>query len=519
MRVFEHVASLALAGGFWVTCGSGFVQAQAPAANSLSGSWRAGATNREYVLGSWGEDCGAKPQAFRSPGGSSVTIEHTGNVLVIKGRENVRSDACWSKNPAIKKQSATFANNTWVVKCRTPVNHAQEEQGTYTLKVVGPDTLQYQDVSKYNWALKQSRCVVTYTSTQTLTRRNTAAATQAEQAEKTQKPVIAQPLPAPQPAQPPPEPEEKDDPVCTPGAPARLTLRPKRAEIEVGQRTCFRPRLVDKAGCPIKDPSVSWSLSHSKALRGTLVNGCFTAGETAAEAEGEFKIVAAAGALRADALVEVHPVDLSALIAKRMGGGVTGFEEEAPLPAAPKSVTRVATRREPDPPRASPRKLIGIALGVAATALALAALWLSRRKMPAVVPATVPSSVPPPLPGSRAPAAHTRAEVGSSATSSAPPSIAATRVVDVVDSPQKTVIASGAPAAGEAWICPKCRVGYPANQKTCPKDGTALMPYADFARSRKQTEEERKKRCPRCGSVFPSHASFCAEDGTPLVDA
>jgi uncharacterized OB-fold protein len=62
-------------------------------------------------------------------------------------------------------------------------------------------------------------------------------------------------------------------------------------------------------------------------------------------------------------------------------------------------------------------------------------------------------------------------------------------------------------------------VGYPAHQLTCPKDGTALLPYAEFARNRKRTEEEKKKRCPKCGSVFPSHASFCAEDGTPLIDA
>lgn len=39
----------------------------------------------------------------------------------------------------------------------------------------------------------------------------------------------------------------------------------------------------------------------------------FTAAETAAETEGEFKHTAAIAALRAEAKVAVHPVDLSSL--------------------------------------------------------------------------------------------------------------------------------------------------------------------------------------------------------------
>jgi hypothetical protein len=294
---------------------------------------------------------------------------------------------------------------------------------------------------------------------------------------------------------------------------------------------------VDKQDCPIRDAAVQWTLSHSKALRGTLQNGCFTAADTAAEAEGEFKVMAALGALRGDAKISVHPVDLSALIAKRMGSGaLTGFEDSAPLPAAPKSVTRVATRNEPVPSGTSPRKLIGIALGIAATALALAALWLSRRKPATAMAgshADVPSSVPPPPlpirspppPPPPPPAPYTRAEVMPTEPlplqDRVPPAPAAPALpphpATMVKAPQPPV--SSAPASNEPWICPKCRVGYPAHQQTCPKDGTALMPYTEFARLRKRTEEEKKKRCPKCGSVFPSHASFCAEDGTQLVDA
>ncbi|HKU38715.1 MAG TPA: hypothetical protein VJR89_11225, partial [Polyangiales bacterium] len=489
---------------------------------------------------------GPRPSSSKSAGGGIVNIEQSGGQLIIHGRgQDIRSDACWSRNPSIRRQASGFASNTWTTKCKTAANDPREEQGTYTLRVTGSDALTYQDVSRYNWALNQSRCVATFTTTQTLTRRGASA-------------EIAKAPPVEKPA-PPPEPEEKER-VCTPGAPARMLLRPRKAEIEVGQRVCFKPRVVDASDCVIKDAPVQWSLSHNKALRGTLVNGCFTAADNAAEAEGEFKVLAALGQIRADATVSVAPVDLSALIAKRMGGAaLTGFEESVPLEAAPKSVTRVATRHEPQAASASPRKLIGIALGVAATGLALAALWLSRRKPSTVVPATVtpgpmgevaatagpntitldappradrppnkaaeasnvPSSIPPPLPP-RGATPHKPAEV---AAAPAPAKTlmqgglapAAAPVSSVASEPSRP-ISSGPPPSGEAWICPKCRVGYPAQQGKCPKDGTKLMPYAEFARSRRKSEEERTKRCPRCGQVFPAHAAFCAEDGTPLVD-
>jgi hypothetical protein len=578
MRVYEHVevdgvrrgflAGLRALGLLCGLAGPAYAQIPAPQPNALSGVWRAGSTQIDVAVESWGEDCGPPPQSSRSGGGGIVNIEQSAGQLVIHGRgQDIRSDACWSRNPSMKRQSATFANNVWTTKCKTAANDPREESGTYTLRMTGADSLTYQDVSRYNWALNQSRCVATFTTVQTLTRKGATDNAKAQ---------AAKPVPAEKAAVA-PEPEEKEK-VCTPGAPARMLIRPRKAEIEVGQRVCFKARVVDDADCVVKDQNVQWSLTHSKALRGTLQNGCFTAADTAAEAEGEFKILATLGQVHSEATVSVHPVDLSALIAKRLGGGaLTGFEESAPLEAAPKSVTRVATRREAEPSAASPRKLVGIALGIAATALALAALWLSRRKPASDVPATVtatpianaggrpiaaspggqgpkrrveaasgptaitvddppradgkpaasnvPSSIPPPLPP-RAQTPHNRVEVAAAPPPPPPaktiihggPAPAAAALSSVAQELNRP-ISSGPPPSGEAWICPKCRVGYPAQQQTCPKDGTPLMPYAEFAQKRRRSEEERTKRCPRCGQKFPAHAAFCAEDGTPLVDA
>jgi hypothetical protein len=544
MRVFEHVAlgetmirrgaRCARAGVVAAALTCTLLDApstfgQAAGGTALTGVWRAGSTQIDVSVESWGEDCGPRPQSSRSGGGGIVNIEQSGGQLVIHGRgQDIRSDACWSRNPSMKRQAASFTNSAWITRCKTAANDPREEQGTYTLKIANPDTVTYQDVSRYNWALNQSKCVATFTTIQTLTRRDSKSDSQALDSEK-QKPTQVATGPSkievvkPTVTPPPPDPEDNEKTACSPGAPHKLTLRPKTAEIEVGERVCFKPRIVDKANCLITDQTVRWSLSHSKALRGTLTNGCFNAAETAAEAEGDFKIAAALGPLRGEAKVSVHPVDLSSLIAMRMGGGaLTGFEDAAPLPAAPKSVTRVATRNEPVPSTASPRKLIGIALGIAATALALAALWLSRRKPARAEAISSPpsiSSFPPPPPKPRAPVAHTRAEVVPAAPLPIPAPVPAPVVAAVAVAPEPQRPMSSGPPPSEPWICPKCRVGYPAHQQTCPKDGTALMPYVEFARNRKRTEEEKKKRCPKCGSVFPSHASFCAEDGTPLVDA
>jgi hypothetical protein len=71
---------------------------------------------------------------------------------------------------------------------------------------------------------------------------------------------------------------------------------------------------------------------------------------------------------------------------------------------------------------------------------------------------------------------------------------------------------------GEPWICPTCRVGYPAQQTTCPKDGTPLIPYAEFTERKKRAELEHAKRCPKCGKTYPQSAAFCGDDGSSLVE-
>ncbi len=472
--------------------GAGHALAAPPApVPSLEGTWRAGTTSVEVAIESWGGDCGQRPQASKTGGGGLVTLVQAAKELIIRGRDqDIRSDTCWSRNPSMRKQSSSVVEGVWTTRCRTAPNDPREEQGTYVLKVMGPDAVLYQDTSRYNWALNTSKCVATFTTSQTLARVHDGAT---RTPPPPTKPLVQ---PAAVPTVTPVE-ISKPDPVdraCKPEAPAHLALRPKRAEIEVGQRVCFRARVTDAKDCVIPNAPVEWTLGHSRALRGDLDDGCFNAARTTAEAEGDFKIMAASLGLHAEASVGVHSVDLSALIAKRMeGDAVQGFvEPPAPPVSPPKAVARIATRTVDEPPKPNPKPLWIAAAGVLLL-LGLGVVALVRRK--AQPPPERTAATAAPAPRAAVPSDRPRVGVGVGAGMSDRPA-----------------------ASHEAWICPLCRIGYPAEQKTCPRDGSALMPYAEFSKRTRETGQDKRKRCPKCGDLLPATSAFCGKDGASLVD-
>ncbi|HEX7480342.1 MAG TPA: hypothetical protein VF331_21255 [Polyangiales bacterium] len=476
------------------------------ASASLAGNWRAGASSVEVDVKSWGADCGPRPESSRSAGGGMVTLLHDGKQVIIHTRDQeLRSDACWSRNPLIHKLSSSVADGVWTTQCKTATSDPREEHGTYTLKVMGPDTLLYQDVSHYNWALNTSKCVATFTTTQTLARVRDGAVQPA--------PVAAVKQAAPtQPSKPAAaeatlEPVEK---VCKPGAPAQLALRPKKAALEVGQRVCFRARVSDASDCLIPTPPVEWSLAHSKAIKGELADGCFTAARSAAEAEGDFKIVATALGLRAEAAVSVHSVDLSGLIAKRMESGqLNTFDEQAaPAPAAPKAVARITTRTVTEHGASGNKLWLAVGGGLCVALLVAAGVLLRRKPTPSPARASSTHEELAPTPWSPLPARTADAPRQASGSGAPPTLLAASPVAASTPSP----------ASAEPWICPLCRLGYPAERKVCPKDGTPLMPYAEFNQRSRATEGGRQRRCPKCGNTFAANTTFCGDDGTTLVD-
>lgn len=399
-----------------------------------------------------------------------MQLRREGRAVVLEaGGRTIRSNQCWSQNPGVRRVANTEQGGVWTTTCATAPNDPREEHGSYTLKLLPDGRLLYQDTSRYDWRLQNSSCAATATTTQTLARVADAVAPVAPTPGVPAQPTAALPAPA-----------------CQPGAAARIALRPPRASIEVGLRVCFRPLVTDAAGCALPEPSVRWSLEHSGQIKGRIEDGCFIAGDQAAEAEGEFRVIVALGALRADAPVSVTTPDLSSLLARRIETGAlqgeTAPPEPPPAPSTPtQSAAKVAAKTVPHPaPVSDSVRSVGIGAGLA-LALAIATwLVLSRRRRGSdAVKEAIRASQRPPAPATPA----------ASSSSSAPE---------------------------EPWICPTCRVGYPRASGTCPKDGTALVPYRQFAEARRSLQPAPGKRCPRCGKLYGETAAFCSEDGTPL---
>ena len=457
-----------------VTCG--VAQAQ-----PLAGKWKAGATATNVVVESWGTDCGPRPSSSRSSGGGLVRVDQRGDVLTIVGKQRmIRSDECWSLNPSIRRVSSGRKGDVWTTRCRTPADDPREESGTYTLRALTPDRLLYQDVSRFNWQLKSSRCSASITTVQTLVRESTGAPA----------PPVLPPLPdtskavkkrAPAATAPQPPPLEAG---CVPGAPARLTVRPRQARLELGGKACLPARVSDANGCPIPAASVSWGLRAPPGMRGSLRQGCFQAGERAAESEGRFMILARSGELRSDAVIHVEAEDLSALLARRLGSGALtgeddGAEATLPLddtpPATPQG--RVATRTvQGEGGGLSPLRWTLLALVVLVAGIALIALRRRSRRQA--------------LARSMAAAAET----------------------PVYESDPPTPAAAG---SASGYICPQCRQGFRGAGR-CPKDDAMLVAYDEFMRAPASASTESARRCPKCGAQYPASSAFCGADGSPL---
>ncbi len=428
---------------------------KARADGPYEGDWRTGSMRIEVAVESWGGDCGPRPQSTTIPGGSLIRVTQSGDDLTFAGRPQRTTRGCWSENASVRRVSSRYESNTWTVVCRTPEQDPRAEVGTYTLRAVGADRIEFRDVSRYDWALNDSRCVASIESTQTFQR--AASATPVASAE---------PTPA---AEPP-------SPACRPGAPSRITLRPSQATVEPGGRACFAARVVDASGCVVPGRTPRLELRAPEGARGRLDGSCFVAADSAAEGEGEFVVTAREASFEAQARVRVRTPDLSDLIARRAeGGGAVSLDEAETVS---EEAARLAARSEPES-----RIGLGWVIGFSILGLlmvmagAIGLLLHGRRKKRA-------TTMPPPLSFQQA---------------------------------QEPPLAVESPVTSEPKICPTCRRGYPPHAERCPQDGTELVKYAEFT-EKSAKEGQMTKVCPTCGAHFPATTRFCGKDGTTLVE-
>ncbi len=462
-----------------------FPSGTALAEGEYEGMWETGPTRVSVSVQSWGEDCGVRPRSSIRPAGGKVRVTQSGHRLIIHSRGRaLRSDGCWSPNPSLRRASSSFLDGVWNTTCNTPPDDPKSEIGEYSLRLEGKDVLHYKDVSRYNWELKDSTCVATIVTTQKLARVGSPAAAKPEPGPA---PVVEE---EPEPVEEAEEPEKTDE-ACEPGPPERLLIRPKRADIEPGRRVCFRASVKDSTGCTVPGQSVQWSLQHAPGLRGFLQEGCFRAAASAAEAEGEFRVVATASGLRSQAVISVRPMDLSGLIAKRIeGGAVSGFEQQdGTEPEKQTEVEEGATVGVEVGKDSGPKLILAIfaAFTVLGLVAVVVAFKLFRRPRPSILDES-----------------DSDEGVGIAASADSP----------VAPGP---AAAPASASPGGQWICPKCRRGYPREKGVCPTDGTALVPYEQFANQhRAQQDASKRMRCPQCGEIYPANVTFCGKDGSAL---
>ena len=486
---------------------AGLVPSAARADGPFEGDWRAGSMRIDVSVETWGGDCGPRPQSTSTGSGGTIRVTQSGDHLTFATRPQRTTRGCWSENTAVRMVSSTYQSGTWRIVCRTPPDDPRSETGTYTLTADGTERIQFRDVSRYDWQLNESHCIATITSTQTFERVSTAT---------------SEPTEPPPPDRTETPPETVREPACTPGAPARISMRPADAQIEPGGRQCFAARVVDARGCAVPGQSVALELRSPPGAQGALRGSCFEAGATAATAEGEFVVSARAGALSAEARVRVRTPDLSDLIARRSeAGGIVGGSGDAQTEAE----ARVAARAEGTTSTGSlVLPLVGGGIGLLLVGGAIIALLLrsrarrkrldaedeaarnapSARPIPASAAPIAPPVEPPPMVPMKCPSCGRDHPPGATVCSQD-----GTALV-----PASALVAATSTAQG--MICPTCHRGYGAGERVCPRDGSALVLYAEFTSRAKQVAGPTKV-CPKCGERYSGATTFCGKDGTTLT--
>jgi hypothetical protein len=445
--------------------------APASAESGFAGSYRPSPMRIEAQVSAWGVDCGARPQSQVINQDGEVEVRDQGKHLQLRFSDRtLRTDGCWSPNPAVRLLSATAVEGRYTAECKTPPGDAKRENGRYVLTAT-PGKLELVEESQYDWQLNQSHCVAKVRITQTLADARSPAP----------------PTPAAEPA---PAAAAPEKPACTPGPVARLRVRPNDARIAPGERVCFTVRAFDAAGCPseLVGDVLTFSLTKPGGAQGTLSSNCFKAAPSAALAEGVFKVVASAGSARAEVSVTVSALDLSDITARRgsSGNGALGSNGPAEETALESGIRAVASGSHG-------LLWFGVTLAGVAGVLSLVAIVILRS-----------------LRRQHAQAQEAHRQSLENAHFSAPPPRA-----PPVAAAQGMTPAVPAVAKGPQRVCPKCRRGYAPGTARCAADGEALLDYDQFMK-RAHDSNPPPRACPQCGERLAGDAMFCGLCGHRL---
>jgi hypothetical protein len=409
------------------------VSPRAGAAAPLAGKWHAEPMTVRWVIGSWGEACGAKPSGGGDQGGP-VTIEERGGELIILGEGHTFStDQCWQMHPGLSQQTHGASTTSWKTTCRSAPGDARQEILQTSLSVAG-DTLSLQESGQYQFVVQGQTCAAS--SGRWRTYRRAPA----------EPPPPFEPPTAPAPA--------VRSPCATPGAPARLEVRPSRKLMRAGESFSFRTSVFDAHGCSL-GTAIAWSVSPEDSSA-SIDGGRLTIAEGSPDAE--LSVVATAANQSVRVRVEVVSDERYAALLATGDFNADGASSEAAT--ATITAGSLGARQGTSQPGPADRKWTFVGL-VSAIALvfALIGFWLLRRAR---------RSGARPAPRGR-PSPDTGGVVFADGETMGEPA----RRLDAT----RLEVTSRPPALKPATVCPVCGTMYDERgARVCPKDGAQLLP-------------------------------------------
>jgi hypothetical protein len=432
----------AVASGLIVALSLGLARgAAAEPAPALAGSWKAEPMTVRWVVGSWSEACGPRPSGG-GDGGGDVTIEERGQELAIRGASGTFATAqCFQMHPGLEATSHAADKGVWKTTCRTAPSDARQEILQTTLTLSG-DVLSLQESGQYQFVIQGQTCAASSGRWRTYRRGAPAAPAPVEAPVPVQAPPVVKPPSAP-------------SPCASPGAPARLEVRPSRKLMRAGETFHFRSSVFDATGCSLGTP-VAWSVSSEDGTA-NIDNGRLTLAEGAAD--GELHITATAASQSVRVTVDVVSGDRYAALLASGEFNADGASSEAATATILSG--SLGARAGAVSAGTSDRKWTFVGL-VSAIALSFALIgaWLLRRAQRA-------TRRPPVALGRTLPDTGTAVFTGEGVMPKPPRRFDATRLEPAAPSP----------AAKPATVCPVCGTMYDTRGiRVCPKDGAQLIP-------------------------------------------
>lgn len=471
-------------------------------ASSLVGSWNAGPMIESVAFKTWVAECGPQPTG-RTLAGGPYTISLSGDELVFSGANPFRSDQCIDMTTGSKvAHSANPGTGVWSTRCETPKDDPRLTQISTSVKATGDSKISVYEKATYSWTWASGTCAADVVRTWNFTNPRAAAAAASSSAAAAASASTTAPVPTATAKATATATATPTSDCASPGAAAKLEVRPKRKVMRPGETFDFKARILDDAGCEVAEKAkFSVAPGSPAAAKGLSIdpNGRVKTSDTTEPVA--LTLVVDGAAQQVKVQLEVVSSDRYLDVLSKEGLDQTGADDQAvSVVVSGGGGGGGATVVDPRAQEEAKRKrmaLLAMAGGVAAL-VALGAVVLFRRSKAK----DDRSEAEKRRAREDAEREHARAKAAHDATVAA---------------------AQAALAQGTAKKCPTCSTIFPPDAEFCPLDGARLVAASMAAPARAAPRPvipaaaKPAKMCPICGEKFPVEAGFCGKDGVALV--